>query len=187
MSRIIATADYRFSRSSRQITNLDTRVHASELQLPKHLYNETRAPDGTLKDIVYEPEKLIAWYEYSRGDAMHRWYQNICDREIGSIDAWEDNQFLVQEEKWLEQENGQDDDMAEVQYDLACQAIAREADSRRAAVMMRIHDTKAAIEELVSQSRAHIAAHQPEEPVDYTFMVLLAVGGAIALVYLLIT
>jgi len=187
LSRIIAMTDNRFSRSSRQKTNPEANVHALELQLPKHLYTETRASDGTLTDIVYEPEKLIAWYEYSRGDALHRWYQDICDREIESIDAWEDNQFLLQEEKWLEQENGQDDDMAETQYDLACQAIAREADSRRNVVLTRIHDTKAAIEELVTQSREHIAAHQPAEPVDHTFMILLAIGGAIAIIFMLIS
>jgi hypothetical protein len=187
MSRIIAATNNRFTLRSRQETNPETKVHALELQLPKHLYTETRAPDGTLTDIVFEPEKLIAWYEYSRGDALHRWYQDICDREVESIDAWEDNQFLLLEEKWLEQENGQDDDMAETQYNLACQAIAREADSRRNAVLTRIYDTKAAIEELVTQSREHIAAHQPAEPVDYTFMVLLAIGGIIALVYMLIS
>jgi len=162
-------------------------VHALELQLPKHLYTETRDPDGTITDIVYEPEKLIAWVEYSRGDALHRWYQDICDREIETIDAWEDNQFLLQEEKWLEQENGQDDDAAEAQYELACEAIAREADSRRNTVMTRIQDTKASIDKLVMESREHIAAHQPAEPVDHTFMILLAIGGAIALVYTLIS
>jgi hypothetical protein len=162
-------------------------VHALELQLPKHLYTETRGPDGVVTEITFAPEKLIAWYEYSRGDAIHRWYQDICDREIAAIDAWEDNHFLLQEEKWLEQENGQDDDTAETQYDLACQAIAREADSRRNAVYTRIRDTKAAIEELVMQSREHIAAHQPDEPVDHTFLTLIAIGGFIALVVMLTT
>jgi len=162
-------------------------VHALELQLPKHLYTETRSPDGTITDITFAPEKLIAWYEYSRGDAIRRWYQDICDRKIEAIDSWEDNQFLLQEERWLEQENGLDDDAAETQYDLACQAIAREADSRRNAVMTRIDNTKAAIEDLVTQSREHIAAHQPAEPVDNTFMILLALGGAIALIFMFIS
>jgi hypothetical protein len=170
-----------------QKTNPETDVHAQELQLPKHLYTETRAPDGTHCDITFAPEKLIAWYEYRSGDALHRWYQDICDREIEAIDAWEDNQFLQQEEKWLEQENGQDDDAAEAAYDLACQAIAREADNRRRAVKARIAETKAAIEELVTESREYIAAHQPEEPVDHTFMILLALGGTIALGMMLIT
>jgi hypothetical protein len=53
--------------------------------------------------------------------------------------------------------------------------------------MTRIDDTKAAIEELVAQSREYIAAHQPAEPVDNTFMVLLALGGAIALIFMLIS
>ena len=162
-------------------------MHALELQLPKHLYTETTSPDGTSTEITYASEKLIAWYEYGRGDALRGWYQDISDREIEAIDAWEDNQFLQQEERWLEQENGQDDDAAEAQYDLACQAIAREADSRRAAVRQRIDETMAAIEQLVSQSREHIAAHQPEEPVDHTFMILVALGGAIALLYMLIS
>ena len=187
MSRIIATIHNQLTLSSRQKTSPEPKVHTLELQLPKHLYTETRSPDGTITDITYAPEKLIAWYEYSRGDALHRWYQDICDREIEAIDGWEDNQFLLQEEAWLEQENGLDDDAAEAQYDRACQAIAREADSRRDAVMTRIDATKAAIEELVTQSREHIAAHQPDEPVDNTFMVLLALGGAIALVFMLIS
>ncbi|HYQ73182.1 MAG TPA: hypothetical protein VET88_14780 [Gammaproteobacteria bacterium] len=162
-------------------------MHALELQLPKHLYTETREPDGTVTDITFVPEKLIAWYEYCRGDALHRWYQDICDREIEAIDTWEDDQFLLQEEKWLEQETGQDDDAAEAQYDLACQAIAREAECRRVAVMARIDEAKANIEELVIQSREYLAAHQPEEPVDHTLWALLALGGAIALVITMIT
>lgn len=162
-------------------------MHTLELQLPKHLYTETRSPDGTITDITYAPEKLIAWYEYSRGDSINRWYQDICDREIEAIDAWEDNQFLLQEELWLEQENGLDDAAAEAQYDLACQAIARKADSRRNAIMTRIDATKAAIEELVTQSREYLAAHQPAEPVDNTFMMLLALGAVIALVFMLIS
>jgi len=185
MSRNIAAIDDRLTLNARQKTNPEPNVLAPELQLPKHLYTETRAPDGTLTEIIYAPEKLIAWYEYSRGDAIHRWYQDICDREIEAIDIWEDNQILLQEERWLEQENGLDDDAAESQYDLACEAITREADSRRAAVMSRIEETKAAIVQLVEQSREHIAAHQPEEPVDYTFMILFALGGAIALIYML--
>lgn len=162
-------------------------MHALDLELPKHLYTETRGPDGTLTDITFASEKLIAWYEYGHGNALQRWYQDICDREIEAIDAWEDTWSLLQEEKWLEQENGQDDDAAEAQYDLACQAIAREADSRRAAVRARIDETKAAIEKLVMESREHIAAHQPAEPVDHTFMILLAIGGAITLIITLIS
>ena len=187
MSRIIGPVNGPHILGPRQKSIPEHKVHALELQLPKHLYTETRAPDGTITDITFAPEKLIAWYEYSRGDALHRWYQDICDREIEAIDVWEDNQFLRQEEKWLEQENGQDDDAAEAQYDLACQAIAREADSRREAVMARISETKADIEKLVMQSREYLAEHQPEEPVDHTLMVLLALGGAIAIVTLLMS
>lgn len=162
-------------------------MHALDLELPKHLYTETRSPDGAIKDITFEPEKLIAWYEYGQGNALQRWYQDICDREIEAIDAWEDTWSLLQEEKWLEQENGQDDDAAEAQYNLACEAIAREAESRRDAVMTRINETKAAIEQLVTESREHLAAHQPAEPVDHTFMILLALGGAITLIIMLIS
>lgn len=162
-------------------------MHALDLQLPKHLYIENRAPDGTVIDVTFIPEKLISWYEYSCGDAIDRWYQDISDREIEAINAWEDNQFLLLEEQWLELENGQDDDAAEAQYNLACQAIARKAEDRRKAVTTRIAETKTTIGQLVTQSREYIAAHQPEEPVDNTFMILLAIGGAIALVYMLIS
>jgi hypothetical protein len=53
--------------------------------------------------------------------------------------------------------------------------------------MTRIDATKAAIEELVTQSREYLAAHQPAEPVDNTFMMLLALGAVIALVFMLIS
>jgi hypothetical protein len=162
-------------------------VHALDLELPKHLYTETRAPDGTLSDITFVPEKLIAWSEYSRGSALQRWYQDIYDREIEAIAVWEDNQFLQLEENWLEQENGENDDAAEAQYDLACQAITLKADRRREAVMTRIQETKAAVEELVSQSREHIVSHQPDEPVDHTFITLLAIAGAATLVFMLLS
>jgi hypothetical protein len=170
-----------------QETNPELKVQALDLELPKHLYTETRAADGTLTDITFIPEKLIAWYEYSRGSALQRWYQDIYDREIEAIAAWEDNQFLQLEEDWLEQENGENDDAAEAQYHRACQAITRKADSRRKAVKTRIQETRAAIEELVSQSREHIVSHQPAEPVDHTFITLLALGGAAALVFMLIS
>ena len=183
----MAPQDRQYLLELRQETNPEIKVHALDLELPKHLYTETRGPDGTITDITFAPEKLIAWYEYGQGNALQRWYQDICDREIEAIDAWEDAWSLLQEEKWLEQENGQDDEAAEAQYELACQAIAREADSRRAAVMARIHETKAAIEKLVAESREHIDAHQPAEPVDHTFMILLALGGAITLIVMLIS
>jgi hypothetical protein len=187
MSRIMAAPDRQQHLALLQQTNPELKVHAPDLELPKHLYTETRAPDGTLTDITFIPEKLIAWYEYSQGEALHRWYQDICDREIEAITAWEDNQFLQLEETWLEQENGESDAAAEAQYELACQSISSKADSRREAVMTRIQESKAAIEELVLQSREHIASHQPDEPVDNTFITLLAIGGFITLVFMLIS
>ena len=187
MSRIIAMPERQNCLDPRQETNPEFKVHALDLELPKHLYTETRAPDGTITDIIFAPEKLIAWYEYGQGNALQRWYQDIYDREIEAIDAWEDAWSLLQEEKWLEQENGQDDDAAETRYNLACEAIAREADSRRNAVRTRIDETRSAIETLVTESREYIAAHQPDEPVDHTFMILLALGGAITLIITLIS
>ena len=186
-SRIIALPDRQQNLALHQQTDPELKVHAQDLELPKHLYTETRASDGTVTDITFIPEKLVAWYEYSRGEALQRWYQDICDRELEAIAAWEDSQFLQLEEDWLEQEDGENDDAAETQYDLACQAISRKADSRRAAVKQRIQESRTAVEELVSQSREHIASHQPAEPVDHTFITLLAIGGFITLVFMLIS
>lgn len=160
-------------------------MHSLELELPRHLYTETRDSEGNITDVIYAADKLVSWSEYGGGNTIDRWCREKFEREIEAIDTWEDNRFLVLEERWLEEENGHDDAVAEARYERDCQVITAAAEEKRAAALNRMEARKAAIEKLVAESRAHLAAQQPAEPVDYTFEVLVAIGAVIA-VYLLL-
>lgn len=157
-----------------------------ELDLPRHLYVESRDEQGNVTGVTYAADKLISWSEYGGGSAIERWCRKKYDRDIEAIDAWEEQRILVLEEQWQEEENGHDDDAAEARYDQACAAITAEAGRKRAAAMAHLKARKAAIKKLVLQSRRHLAEQQPAEPVDYTFGFLLAAGAAAVMAFWLL-
>lgn len=162
-------------------------MHTLEPDLPKHLYIESRDSDGNLIDITYTAEKLVSWAEYRNGAAIDRWCRDRLDRDIEAIDTWEEGRYLALEEQWLEQEDGSDDDAAEARYEKACQVIADRSAHKRARAMERMQQHREDIDKLVAESREHLAAHQPAEADAPIFGILLAIGAAATLGYVLLT
>lgn len=168
-------------------------MNASDLELPLHLYTETTDPAGSvLPRVVLDADKLIAWSELGRGDAVEIWCKQFCDRELDAIDAWEDNRILQLEEEWMSIEKDveeEEEDEDENRYHLACETVAREADARRARARARMVEQRAAIERRVQEARVYIAAHKsraPPEDVPW-FDYLLALAGVAALAFVLLT
>ena len=137
-----------------------------------------------MTEIAIAPDKLIDWSGREYGDAIGRLCRQVHDQEIDAIDAWEQARLLRLEDQWMAVENGVDDDGHERQYDLDCDAVAREAAARRGAANARMEERKAAIEKLVLQARTHLDSQEPapQEEGLLGYLVTLGVVGALAYV-----
>jgi len=157
-------------------------MNTQELKLPQHLYSTNHGPDGNAGDPALEPEKLLTWHDNGKGSTR------FCDRihkgELDTIESWKEHQLLLLEEQWAALENGEDDDDNEAQYDLACDAVCREADDKRTAADMRMKTRESEIDKLVLQAAEHIEAHRPPPQPSYTAEYLLAFAAVIALSFL---
>ena len=156
------------------------------LQLPGYLYTETKDDNGVVTDITYAADKLIAWSGKGCGDAVGKLCEQICSSEIEAIDAREEHQLLLLEEQWLKLENGIDDEEEEAQYDLACDAVAGEAQAQREDARQRRDQRHAAIDRLVLQSMQHMANNTAgqSEGAGGGYLLALAVLAGLAFVLL---
>ena len=157
------------------------------LQLPRYLYIEKKNEDGVVTDVTYATEKLISWSGNGCGDAAGKLCEQIYTSEIEKIDAREQHQLLLLEEQWLELENGIDDEEEEAQYDIACEAVASEAEAERQVARQRKDQRHAAIDKLVLESMEHMENNSP--PQEESNMVGYVVGLMMlsAVVYVLLT
>jgi hypothetical protein len=162
-------------------------MDALALQLPRHLYTETRDEDGGVTAITYAPEKLAVWSGHGCGDAAGKLCKEICNSEIGNIDAREEHQLLLLEEQWLELENGIDDDAEEAQYHLACEAVCKEAQAERQTARQRMEQRHAAIDKLVLESMEHVANNTPDQGESNVSGYLIALFMLAGVVYVLLT
>lgn len=156
------------------------------LQLPGYLYTETKDDNGVVTDVTYAADKLIAWSGNGCGDAVGKLCEQICSSEIEAIDAREEHQLLLLEEQWLKLENGIDDEEEEAQYDLACDAVAGEAQAQREDARQRRDQRHAAIDRLVLQSLEHMANNTAgqSEGAGGGYLLALAVLAGLAFVLL---
>jgi hypothetical protein len=157
-------------------------MNTQELVLPQHLYTEDHSPDGHAGGPALEPEKLLAWHDHGKGST--RFCNRIYRGELDTIENWKEHQLLLLEEQWAVLENGVDDDDNEAQYDLACDAVCREADDKRSAADTRKKTRESAIDNLVRQAAEHIEEHRPPPRPSYTAEYLLALAGATWLFFL---
>jgi hypothetical protein len=169
-------------------------MNTSEPLLPKHLYSDSTAADGTVPRLTVSPEKLIAWSEGGNGDAIDKWCKHICEKKIVAINTWEDNQILYLEDEWASIENDvedEDEDEDENRFHFACEAVTREAQMKRDIAREQMTEHKAAIEKLVKQARGASATHIPPSHenrlVRYLIAVAIGIGIGIAVAYLLFT
>lgn len=189
VSRIIATA-CRQAIPYCALDQPDPYMNTPELELPGHIYDETAAADGTATRVTYSADRLVAWSEQERGDAIEKWCKQICDRRLERIDAWEDNRILLLEDDWLsvEQDTEEEEgDENEGRYHLACEAVVREAASKRDIARKQMVENSAAIEKLVKEARDHIEAHRPPPQEAHFVGYFLAIAAVAAVAYVVVT
>ena len=169
-------------------------MNTSEPILPKHLYTESTAPDGTATKVTFVPDKLIAWSEVGGGDAIDNWCKQICDKKIAAINTWEDDRILQLEDEWASSENDveeEDEDEEEKRYHLACEVVSRDAEMKRDLAREQMSEHKAAIEELVRQTKTfnetHTSPKEEKHLVGYLAVAISAVLAIAVVAYMLIT
>jgi len=157
---------------------------AIDLMLPEHLYKESRNQQGELTDVTYLHDRLINWCD--RGKGVQQLCGTVYENQVMEISRWEDDQLLMLEEQWLAVENGEDDDDDEEQYHLACDAVTREADEKRAIAQSQRVERHSAIEDLVSQCAGHIEEHKPAARTSHAAEYLMAMAIIGALTYVML-
>ncbi|MEN8205818.1 MAG: hypothetical protein ABFS24_07375 [Pseudomonadota bacterium] len=157
---------------------------ALDLMLPEHLYKENRNQQGDVTGVTYLHDRLINWCD--RGKGVQELCNTVYDNELADISRWEDDRLLMLEEEWLVVENGEDDDASEAQYHLACDAVTREADEKRAIAKSQSAERHTAIEGLISQCAAHIEDNKPAPRASHAAEYLLAMAVLGALTYVML-
>jgi hypothetical protein len=160
-------------------------MSALEQELPFYLYTEKKDPDGIVTGLNYKAEKMVAWADCGRGDAVDKLCEQFLERDLEAIEAWKDNQFLLLEETWVAVENGINDIENEKQYELACDAVNREAEEKCKIAEQKKKQRKSDIEKLVMQSRECLAnCPAPQESNAFGYLFALAALGVLAYVVL---
>jgi hypothetical protein len=156
-------------------------MNTLELNLPPHLYVETKDEEGAVTGIELDADKLLIWAGHGHGNAIATYCNQLLERELQAIDTWQERRLLLLDEQWHEAENGEDDDAAEQQYDLACMRVLDEAEQRRNRAIARVARQQAAIEQLVCDADAHLDEHRPaeDENTSMALMFFLLAAGAV--------
>ncbi len=157
-----------------------------ELDLPRYLYTETADTDGAVTGAVLDADKLLAWAGHGYGNSISNYCSKLLERELQTIDAWQETRLLLLDEQWQEAENDVDDDAAEWRFAEACDAVVKQADHRRHAAAARMAERQAAIEKLVREAEQHLEECRPDEDEDTSIGLLIALLAAGALVYTLL-
>ena len=76
VSRIIATTCIQANPCS-ALNHPDQDMNTPVPELPIHLYDENTSPDGHGGRISYSADRLVAWSEQERGDAIEKWCKQI--------------------------------------------------------------------------------------------------------------
>jgi hypothetical protein len=157
----------------------------SEMALPQHLYTITSSPCGT--DIKYRipADKLVAWAEEGRGDAIPKLCQSVYEREIVSIDAWEHDRMVQLEDDLVTAGDGVDRHSRKYvnvrRHPTTREDVAKEAEMKRANAKERLAEHQLALEKLVQDARSVITAHYAKEEDDMLpYLLVLGAIGAFA-------
>lgn len=166
-------------------------MKTSELELPLHLYTETKSPCGTMTKYIFAPDKLVSWADDGRGDAISRLCHSVYERKIASIDAWESDRILQLEDEWMTA--GNDEDMHGHKYvnvkhyHTTREDVARDAELKRAGARERMTEHQNAIEKLVQEARVFLMAHESHQEEDSLLPYLITLGAIAAVAYVLVT
>jgi len=139
-------------------------MKTSELELPLHLYTETKSQCGTMTKYIFAPDKL---------------------------DAWESDRILQLEDEWMTA--GNDEDMHGHKYvnvkhyHTTREDVARDAELKRAGARERMTEHQNAIEKLVQEARVFLMAHESHQEEDSLLPYLITLGAIAAVAYVLVT
>lgn len=156
----------------------------TEMQLPQSLFTEVTGPDGTQTRLIV-PDKLVAWAEQGRGDAIARLCDTVYADRLASIDAWESDRIRQLEDEL--RDAGSDEVMRTRRYEhvkhyhTTREDVVREAEMKRAGIREHMAGHRAALEKLVQDAREVVLAHQMHyENDDILAYILLTVTVFIA-------
>jgi hypothetical protein len=157
----------------------------SEMELPQHLYSVTTSPCGTDTKYRIPADKLVAWAEEGRGDAIVNLCHSVYERTIVSIDAWERDRLVQLEDDLMTGGDGVDrysrKYVSVKRHPTTRENVAKEAEMKRANAKERLAEHQLALENLVQEARAVIEAHYAQEGEDMLpYLLLLGALGAFA-------
>lgn len=158
-----------------------------ELNLPQHLYVETKDEEGAVTGLELDADKLLTWAGHGYGNSIAGYCRKLLEREYQAIDNWQERRLLLLDEQWHEAENGEDDDAAEQRYAHACERVLGEAERRRQQAAMHMAQRQSAIEQLVLEAEAHLEEYRPAEDDNATMGLMFFLAAAGALVFMLFT
>jgi len=159
-------------------------MKTSELELPQHLNTETRSPGGAMTRLIV-PDKLVAWAEEAHGDAVVSLCRTVFEKKLANISAWENDRIQQLHDEWMVAGNDEDISGSKYvnvkHYHTTREAVAREADLKRASVRERMPEHQTAIEELVQEARVFIRGYaaQQDENETHTYMLVIVVIAAV--------
>ena len=162
-------------------------MSALELNLPQHLYVESKDEEGAVTGIELDADRLLAWAGHGYGNSITHYCDRLLEREIQAIDTWQERRLLLLDEQWQEAENGEDDDAAEQHYALACDQVLSEAERRRARARGLMARHQAAIEQLVREAEAHLEENRPAEDDNASMGLMFFLLAAGAIIFTLFT
>lgn len=156
-----------------------------ELNLPQHLYVETKDEDGMVTGLELDADKLLFWAGHGHGRAIADFCRKLRDEELATIEAWQERRLLLLDEQWQEAENDIDDDAAEQRYEQECERVLAEAEQRRERSAVRMARRQSAIEQLVQDAEAHLEEYRPVEDdnVSLGLMFFLLAAGALVFMF----
>jgi hypothetical protein len=152
-----------------------------ELNLPPHLYVETKDENGRVTGLELDADKLLFWAGHGHGHAIADYCRKQLEHELQAIETWQERRLLLLDEAWQEAENGIDDDAAEQHYEQECARVLEQAQQRRDRAAARCARQQAGIEQLVQDAAAHLEEFRPgeDENASMGLMFLLLAAGAV--------
>ena len=166
-------------------------MKTSEMELPQHLYTKTTSPCGTDTKYSIAADKLVSWAEEGRGNAIIELCHAVYERNLASINAWENDRMLQLEAEWMTAGDGEDLHSRKFitvkHYPTTREDVAKEAEMKRADAKERLAEHQIALEKLVQEAKAFISAHYVGQAEDDMLAYLLIIGAIGAFAYVLLT
>ena len=161
----------------------------SEMELPQHLYTIATSPCGTDTTYRFPADKLVSWADAGRGSAIIELCHTVYERNLESINAWERDRMVELEDDLMTSGDGENIRGRKYvnvkRHPTTREAVAKEAELKRANAKVRLGEHQVAIEKLVQEARSVVAAHYAQDEDDMLpYLLILGVIGVFAYVLL---